>query len=115
MIIADSTFQDIEAGELGVVAREKIRQRMENGQVFMLRQGWDYSMILISTLNNIFIQVNNSINKTNLFRGGNHSSVVFAGSRDIGLNKLYKEIYGERTQKEYNLFALYIIVMARCH
>ena len=90
MIIADSTFQDIEAGELGVVAREKIRQRMENGQVFMLRQGWDYSMILISTLNNIFIQVNNSINKTNLFRGGNHSSVVFAGSRNIGLNKLYK-------------------------
>ena len=53
MIIADSTFQDIEAGELGVVAREKIRQRMENGQVFMLRQGWDYSMILISILRNI--------------------------------------------------------------
>ena len=47
MIIADSTFQDIEAGELGVVAREKIRQRMENGQ------GWDYSMILISILRNI--------------------------------------------------------------
>ena len=70
MIIADSTFQDIEAGELGVVAREKIRQRMENGQVFMLRQGWDYSMILISTLNNIFIQVNNSIDKTNLFHAG---------------------------------------------
>ena len=42
------------------------------------------------TINNIFIQVENSINKTNLFRGGNHSSVVFAGSRDIGINKLYK-------------------------
>ena len=27
---------------------------------------------------NIFIQVDNNINNTNLFRGGNHSSVVFA-------------------------------------
>jgi len=41
-------------------------------------------------IDNIFIQVDKSINKTNLFRGGNHSSDVFAGSRDIGLNKLYK-------------------------
>ena len=40
--------------------------------------------------NGLFIQVINSINKTNLFRGGNHSSVVFAGSRDIEITKLYK-------------------------
>ena len=44
----------------------------------------------MSSFNNIFIQVVNNINKINLFRGGNHASVVFAGSWDIGLNKLYK-------------------------
>ena len=30
-------------------------------------------------MNNNFIQVDNSINKTNVFRGENHSLVVFAG------------------------------------
>lgn len=33
----------------------------------------------IRQINNIFIQVDNCIKKTNLFRGGSHSSAVFAG------------------------------------
>ena len=47
--------------------------------VFMWKSNDQWNMMII----NIFIQVDNSINKTNLFRGGNHSSVVFAGSRDM--------------------------------
>ena len=47
--------------------------------------------------NNIFIQVDNSINKTNLFRGRNHSSVVFAGI------KYTLQIIIRGTQKEYDL------------
>ena len=45
---------------------------------------------VIFKLNNIFIQVDYSINNTNLFRSRGHSSVVLAGSLDWTLNVIEK-------------------------
>ena len=64
-----SLFEKLELKQDRLLQNDNIRIELKN---------WKYTKIYY----NIFIQVDNSINKTNLFRGGNHSSVVFAGSRE---------------------------------